>query len=142
MYDKRGNRKKRTSSAGNVGGSTYDDYNNILTSKATGCTVATTYDWGSGETQLRKHLLQSTTSPLGTYRTYQYDANGGPIQTKMQESTAVTAKYIQTDTTYTPAGTYVATQTDARGKTIAKTGKPGGDAGNGAAVPVSGVCLG
>ena len=118
VYDAKGNRKSTTSCAGNTGKSTYDDYNNVLTSAAPGRTVKTNYDWGSTEAEKRKHLLQKATSPLGTVSTFQYDTYGNQTESKVSESTAASAKFIRSTTTYTAAGTYAATQTDACGKNV------------------------
>ena len=124
VYDSKGNRKKRTGTSGAAGGATYDDYNNVLTSAAPGRTVSTTYNWGSTEAEKRKHLLQYSITPTGIKTSYQYDAYGNPTQTKIEDSTGSLSKYIQTNTTYTTAGTYVATQTDARGNTVTTTTDP------------------
>ena len=129
VYDAKGNRKSRTSSAGNTGKKTYDDYNNILTSAAPGRTVKTNYVWGSTEAEKRKHLLQSATTPLGTKTSYVYDDYGNPVQVKVEDSTGTLNKFIQTTATYTPdnayaAGSYVETQTDARGKVVTTVTDP------------------
>ena len=49
---------------------------------------------------------------------YLYDAYGNVLQSQTEDSTGSLSKYIQTSATYTTAGTYVATQTDARGKVV------------------------
>lgn len=124
VYDAKGNRKSRTSASGNTGKSTYDDYNNILTSASPGRTVTTAYVWGSTEAEKRKHLLQSVKSPLGTKTSYLYDAYGNATQVKIEDSTGSLAKFIQTNAVYTEPGTYVATQTDARGKEVTTVTDP------------------
>ena len=124
VYDENGNRKSVTDPAGSTGKSTYDDYNNILTSAAPGRTVTTSYVWGDTEAEKRKHLLESSTSPKGTKTGYLYDAYGNTTQVKIEDSTGTLTKYIQTTTAYTPAGTYAATQTDARGKTVTTVTDP------------------
>ena len=86
--------------------------------------MATTYDWGTTETQKRKHLLQKSTSPLGTVTGYLYDAYGNTIEVKKKESESGTAKYIKETTTYNADGTYAVTQTDARGKTVTTVTDP------------------
>ena len=118
VYDAKGNRKSSTSSAGVTGNKTYDAYNNILTSAAPGRTVTTTFDWGSTETEKRKHLLKKATSPLGTVSTFQYDSYGNQTESKVSESSSASAKFMKTTTAYTAAGTYAASQMDARGKTV------------------------
>ena len=50
--------------------------------------------------------------------TYQYDANGNPTESRVSESDAASAQFIKGTAAYTAAGTYVASQTDARGKTV------------------------
>ena len=117
VYDERGNRKKRTSTAGHTRGSTFDDYNNVLTSATTGRTVVTTNEWGTTEAEKRMHLLRRSVSPMGTVSTFQYDVFGNCTVSKVQENYLDTTKYFLTSTAYTAAGTYVASQTDTRGKT-------------------------
>ena len=117
VYDTKGNRKKRTAPSGITGNATYDSCNNILTSAAPGRTVGTSHSWGNTDAEKKKHLLQSVTTPLGTRTSFQYDAYGNLTQSKTEDSTGSTAKYIQSNTTYTAAGTYAATRTDPRGKT-------------------------
>ena len=102
----------------------YDEYHNLIRYKARGRTLATTYDWGTTETQKRKHLLQKSTSPLGTVTGYLYDAYGNTIEVKKKESESGTAKYIKETTTYNADGTYAVTQTDARGKTVTTVTDP------------------
>ena len=86
--------------------------------------MATTYDWGTTETQKRKHLLQKSTSPLGTVTGYLYDAYGNTIEVKKKESESGTAKYIKETTAYNADGTYAVTQTDARGRTVTTVTDP------------------
>ena len=71
-----------------------------MTSTAPGRTVTTTYNWGSGETQLRKHLLQYSITPTGIKTGYLYDAYGNVLQSKTEDSTGSLSKYIQTNATY------------------------------------------
>ncbi len=126
VYDEKGNRKKSTAPSGITGQASYDAYNNILTSCASGHSIATTYNWGTGETQLRKHLLQSVTSPLGTKTSYLYDAYGNVLQSQTEDSTGSLSKYIQTQVEYNTAdaalgvseGVYARVQRDARGKEV------------------------
>ena len=66
----------------------------------------------------KKHLPRTVTTPLGTKTSYLYDTYGNPKQAKTEDSTGSLAKYIQNKATYTTAGTYIATQTDARGKVV------------------------
>ena len=132
VYDARGNVKNAKSSAGNTGKATWDDYNNILTSAAPGRTVTTSYTWGTSEADKRKHLLRSSTSPLGTYSTFDYDSYGNCLYTKTAASTSGSAKFIKTTTEYTAAdpdtgtwaGNYVAKQADARKKELTTVTHP------------------
>ncbi len=55
---------------------------------------------------------------------FQYDAHGNLLQSKTEDSTGSTSKYIQITATYTSAGTYMSTQTDARGKTATTVTDP------------------
>ena len=124
VYDSNGNRTKKTAPSGITGNTTYDDYNNILTKAAPGRTVGSSYNWGSTEAEKKKHLLQSVTTPLGTKTSFQYDTYGNLTQSKTEDSTGSLTKYIQSTTTYTSAGTYAATQTDARGKVVTTVTDP------------------
>ena len=55
---------------------------------------------------------------------FRYDAYGNLLQSQTEDSTGSTSKYIQITATYTSAGTYVSTQTDARGKTATTVTDP------------------
>ena len=55
VYDEKGNRKKSTAPSGITGQSTYDPYNNVLTSCAPGRTSITNYHWGDTEAEKRKY---------------------------------------------------------------------------------------
>ncbi len=120
VYDTKGNPTSAKSSANITGSATYDSYNNPLTVKAPGRTTATTYTWGSTAAEQKKHLLRTSTSPLGTYSTFTYDSYGNRTQSKVSASSASTAKFIQSTTAYTSNGNYAVSSTDPRGKTASQ----------------------
>ena len=117
-YDERGNQIHDASTTGNPDESEYDAFNNLTKYTAPGHSLFTLNEWGTTDTEKRKHLLKKSTSPLGTVSTFQYDAYGNQTQSKVSASSSSSAKFIKNTTAYTSAGTYVASQTDARGKTV------------------------
>ena len=123
-YDTKGNRQYSHSLSDTTSSATYDAYNNMLTSKAPGRSAATTYNWGSGETELRKHLLQKVTSPLGIVSTFDYDNYGNQTESVVKVSDNNNVLHIKTTTNYTSASTYVAKQKDARGNEVNYTTDP------------------
>ncbi len=74
------------------------------------------------DAERKKHLLKKTTSPLGVTTESTYDTKGNPLTGKTRDSAS--AKVIATSTTYTTDQNYVATQTDARGKTVTTVTDP------------------
>ena len=117
-YDGKGNLLSVIRATGMLLSRQYDECSNLTRYMAPGHTTYTQYQWGSTEAEKRKHLLKKEISPLGTVSTYQYDANGNPTESRVSESDAASAQFIKGTTAYTSAGTYVASQTDARGKTV------------------------
>ena len=118
VYDENGNSTSVTPLFGKPSGSHYDDYNNLTSYTAPGCTAGYTYNYGSTTAEKKKHLLLKSTTPLGTVTDYTYNGSGNPTQVRMKDADTASAKFIQTDTAYTADGNYTATQTDARGKTL------------------------
>ena len=123
-YDDQGNQQAASGTTDKEDGSEYDDYNNLTSYKAPGRDVATTYYWGGTEQEQRRHLLQKATSPLGIVSTFSYDAHGNRTESKVSESESSVAKFIKSTAAYTTAGTYIASQTDARGKTVTTVTDP------------------
>lgn len=117
-YDANGNRVATRQLYGNGGSSQYDSHDNLTSHIAPGRTLATSYDYGTTDAEQKRHLLLSMTSPLGTKASYLYNANGHPIQTKIEDATGSMAAFIQTTTAYTTSGNYANTQTDARGEAV------------------------
>ena len=117
-YDANGNQTHAANTTGNSDESEYDTFNNLTKYTAPGHSLFTVNEWGSTDTEKRKHLLKKSTSPLGTVRTFQYDAYGNQTEGKVSESSSSSAKFIKDTAAYTSAGTYVASQTDGRGKTV------------------------
>lgn len=117
-YDEKGNVLSTKNLASMQSHATYDAEDNMLTYRQPGrpFTVKYTLDWGSTTAEKKKHLLKSTTSPLGIVTANTYDAKGNPLtgQTKNSNGSLV----IETQTTYTANKNYVATQKDARGKVV------------------------
>ena len=123
-YDDQGNQQAASGTTDKEDGSEYNDYNNLTSYKAPGRDVATTYYWGGTEQEQRRHLLQKATSPLGIVSTFSYDAHGNRTESKVSESESSAAKFIKSTAAYTDEGNYVASQTDARGKTVTTVTDP------------------
>ncbi len=115
-YDANGNVTSTKNLASQQSYATYDSYDNMLTYRQPGrpSTVKYAQTWGDTETEKKKHLLRTSTSPLGIVQAITYDDKGNPLtaQTKNSSGTMV----IEGDTTYTTNKNYVATKKDARGK--------------------------
>ena len=117
-YDENGNVLSTKNLAAMQSHATYDSEDNMLTYRQPGrpSTVKYTLDWGSTTAEKKKHLLKSTTSPLGIITASTYDAKGNPLTSQTKNSDA--SLVIETQTTYTANKNYVATQKDARGKVV------------------------
>ena len=117
-YDEKGNVLSTKNLASMQSHATYDSEDNLLTYRQPGrpSTVQYTLDWGSTTAEKKKHLLKSTTSPLGIITAATYDNKGNPLTSQTKNSDA--SLVIETQTTYTTNKNYVATQKDARGKIV------------------------
>ena len=117
-YDDDGNitRVKNTAAADSY--ATYDDFNNTLTSREPGrpSNVKTVNNYGDTDLQRKKHLLLKTTSPMSVIQTFQYDNKGNNTVAQTEDSTAT--DFIRGTTAYSGNQNYVASQTDARNKTV------------------------
>ena len=120
-YDENGNVLSTKNLASMQSHATYDSEDNLLTYRQPGrpSTVKYTLDWGSTTAEKKKHLLKSTTSPLGIVTAATYDSKGNPLTAQTKNSSG--SMVIETQTTYTPNQNYVATQKDARGKMVTST---------------------
>ena len=77
-----------------------------------------TFSYSDTETEQKKHLLLKSISPLGSVSKFTYDTFGNPLTSQVQNSDANPTSYIRGETTYTADGNYIATQKDARAKTV------------------------
>ena len=117
-YDENGNVLSTKNLASMQSHATYDSEDNLLTYRQPGrpSTVKYTLDWGDTTAEKKKHLLKSTTSPLGIMTAATYDDKGNPLTSQTKNSSG--SMVIESQTTYTANQNYVATQKDARGKVI------------------------
>ena len=118
VYDAKGNSTAVTTLFGQSSGAQYDSFNNMTSYTAPGHTTASTFNYGATDAEKKKYLLLKSISPLGTVTVNTYDTYGNPTQTQVKDTDTTTAKFIQSNTTYTSNGNYVATQKDARAKTV------------------------
>ena len=104
-YDSRGNCITRTTSARLTGGSTYDDFNNLLTAYQPGhpSADATSYTWGDTDAEKKRHLPRTVTSPLDTMHEYTYNEHGSMVETVLRHADAQTPKMVS-HTAYTHDG--------------------------------------
>ena len=118
-YDSRGNCITRTTSARLTGGSTYDDFNNVLTSFQPGHSAAdaTSYTWGDTDAEKKRHLPRTVTSPLDTLQEFSYNEHGGVVRSVLRHADAQTPQIVS-GTAYQHNGNHILSQTDARGKTV------------------------
>ena len=117
-YDENGNVLSTKNLASMQSHATYDSEDNLLTYRQPGrpSTVKYTLDWGDTTAEKKKHLLKSTTSPLGIITAATYGDKGNPLTSQTKNSSG--SVVIETQTTYTSNQNYVATQKDARGKVV------------------------
>ena len=118
-YDSRGNCITRTTSARLTGGSTYDDFNNVLTSFQPGHSAAdaASYTWGDTDAEKKRHLPRTVTSPLDTLQEFSYNEHGGVVRSVLRHADAQTPQIVS-GTAYQHNGNHILSQTDARGKTV------------------------
>ena len=77
-----------------------------------------TFSYGDTETEQKKHLLLKSISPLGSVSKFTFDTFGNPLTSQVQNADANPSSFIHGETTYTADGNYIATQKDARAKTV------------------------
>ncbi len=73
---------------------------------------------GTTDVEKQKHLLLDVISPLGTKSAYTYDAYGNPLTTAVSDNNGHITETAETASVYMADGKYIASQTDARGKTV------------------------
>ena len=123
-YDDKGNMTSVKNLAALESDAEYDDFNNLTSYCQPGRSERYTLDWGSTDTDKKKHLLRSKTSPLGIVQRMKYDAEGEnaastkglPVETSV-ENVAGTMKIVS-KAEYTENKNYVHRQIDARNKTV------------------------
>ena len=119
-YDTSGNVTSVKNLAALQSHATYDSFNNMLTYQQPGRpgTAQYTQTWGSTDAEKKKHLLRTSKSPLSIWQEYSYDSKGNPTSAKTRNNSSslvIGSTTAYNDTTYP---NYVASQTDARGKTV------------------------
>ena len=117
-YDSDGNLISAKDNAGRNQTYTYNDSNEVSQ-----VTTADNKNYTYAYDTSNPHRLIAATSKSSNIRfAYDYDSNGNVIKSKVMAVNAdgsrdTSQKLIQTETTYTADGNYVATQKDAAGKT-------------------------
>ena len=103
---------------------TYDDYNNMTSYRQPGRTETTALEYGGTAAEQKKRLLRKSTTPLGIVTAFEYDDKGNQTAAQTQytyvDEGGMTGR-MRTTTAYTGDKNYVASKTDARGKTVTYT---------------------
>ncbi len=114
-YDDKKNVVSVASLSTQKSGMEYDDADNLKAYRQPGAdsTVKYTMDYGSTAAERKKHLLRTSTTPMGVRDSYTYDDHGNCLTSVRQKSG--TTPFMRTETAYDADGNYPASQKDARG---------------------------
>ena len=117
-YDDKNNITAVTNLASKQSHATYDAFNNMLTYRQPGRPegVQTTLTYGNTDAEKQRHLVKTSTDPVGVTQAFEYDLKGNRTSFKIQNSGGTS--FIKSTAAYTDNQNYVASQTDARGKTV------------------------
>lgn len=121
-YDEDGNVTAVKDLASKQAKAEYDDYNNLISYVQPGRAddEKTVISYGSLDSEKRRRLPESVTTPAGVYTRNQYDSMGNVTRSSIIDN--VNGDFeIETRTSYTSDGNHVATKTDARGKVVTYT---------------------
>lgn len=121
-YDEDGNVTAVKDLASKQANAEYDDYNNLISYVQPGRAddEKTIISYGSLESEKKRRLPESVTTPAGVYTRNQYDSMGNVTRSSIIDN--VNGDFeIETRTSYTSDGNHVATKTDARGKVVTYT---------------------
>ena len=118
-YDEDGNVTAVKDLARKQASAEYDDYNNLISYVQPGRAddEKTVISYGSLDSDKKRRLPESVTTPAGIYTRNQYDSMGNVTRSSIIDN--VNGDFeIETRTSYTSDGNHVATKTDARGKVV------------------------
>ena len=118
-YDEDGNVTAVKDLASKQASAEYDDYNNLISYVQPGRAddEKTVISYGSLDSDKKRRLPESVTTPEGVYTHNQYDSMGNVTRSSIIDN--VNGDFeIETRTSYTSDGNHVATKTDARGKVV------------------------
>lgn len=121
-YDEDGNVTAVKDLASKQAKAEYDDYNNLLSYVQPGRAddEKTVISYGSLDSEKKRRLPESVTTPAGVYTRKQYDSMGNVTRSSIIDN--VNGDFeIETRTSYTSDGNHVATKTDSRGKVMTYT---------------------
>lgn len=121
-YDEDGNVTAVKDLASKQASAEYDDYNNLISYVQPGRAddEKTVISYGSLESEKKRRLPESVTTPAGVYTRKQYDSMGNVTRSSIIDN--VNGDFeIETRTSYTSDGNHIATKTDARGKVVTYT---------------------
>lgn len=121
-YDEDGNVTAVKDLASKQASAEYDDYNNLISYVQPGRAddEKTVISYGSLDSEKKRRLPESVTTPAGVYTRKQYDSMGNVTRSSIIDN--VNGDFeIETRTSYTADGNHVATKTDARGKVVTYT---------------------
>lgn len=121
-YDEDGNVTAVKDLASKQAKAEYDDYNNLISYVQPGRAddEKTVISYGSLDSDKKRRLPESVTTPAGVYTRKQYDSMGNVTRSSIIDN--VNGDFeIETRTSYTSDGNHVETETDSRGKVVAYT---------------------
>lgn len=121
-YDEDGNVTAVKDLASKQASAEYDDYNNLLSYVQPGRAddEKTVISYGSLDSEKKRRLPESVTTPAGVYTRNQYDSMGNVTRSSIIDN--VNGDFeIETRTSYTSDGNHIATKTDSRGKVVTYT---------------------
>ncbi len=121
-YDEDGNVTAVKDLASKQASAEYDDYNNLISYVQPGRAddEKTVISYGSLDSEKKRRLPESVTTPAGVYTRNQYDSMGNVTRSSIIDN--VNGDFeIETRTSYTSDGNHVATKTDSRGKVVTYT---------------------
>lgn len=121
-YDEDGNVTAVKDLASKQASAEYDDYNNLISYVQPGRAddEKTVISYGSLDSEKKRRLPESVTTPAGVYTRNEYDSMGNVTRSSIIDN--VNGDFeIETRTSYTSDGNHVATKTDARGKVVTYT---------------------
>ena len=121
-YDEDGNVTAVKDLASKQAKAEYDDYNNLISYVQPGRAddEKTIISYGSLDSEKKRRLPESVTTPAGVYTRNEYDSMGNVTRSSIIDN--VNGDFeIESRTSYTSDGNHIATKTDSRGKVVTYT---------------------